>query len=87
MIHGAPQVNHLAVKPDIHLIKMPSPVAQAPHPANPLATDVGGEQRAETVPPQPHRLMADVDPALEQQVLDVPANSAEIGHTAAPPNG
>ena len=29
-------------------------------------------QRPEPVPPHPHRLVADVDPAFEQQVLHVP---------------
>lgn len=39
---------------------------------NPLATDLAGEHRAEPGPPQPHRLVADVEPSLEQQVLDIP---------------
>jgi hypothetical protein len=33
--------------------------------------DLAGEHRPKPVPPQPHRLMADVDAALEQQVLDI----------------
>ena len=33
---------------------------------------VASKQRAEPVPPHPHGLVAQVDPALEQQVLDVP---------------
>jgi hypothetical protein len=44
----------------------------AAHVLDPLPADLAGEHRAEPVPPQPHRLMADVDAALEQQVLDVP---------------
>lgn len=36
------------------------------------ATDVSGEQRAELVPPQPNRLVTDIDAALKQQVFDVP---------------
>jgi hypothetical protein len=36
-----------------------------------LLADFTGEYRAEPVPPQPHRFMADVDAALEQQILDV----------------
>jgi len=42
-----------------------------PHALNPLAADLAGEHRAEPVPPQPNRLMADVDAALEQKILDV----------------
>ena len=33
--------------------------------------DLRGEHRAEPVPPEPHRLVADIDTALEQQVLDL----------------
>ena len=42
------------------------------HAAHPLAPHLAREQRTGPVPPQPHRLMADVDPALEQQILYVP---------------
>jgi hypothetical protein len=48
----------------IHLVEVPLPLPEALHPAHPLATDVGGEQRAEAVPPVAHGLVADVDPAL-----------------------
>ena len=37
-----------------------------------LAAHFNSEHRAETVNPEPHRLMTDVDPELVQQVLDVP---------------
>ena len=33
--------------------------------------DLGGEHRAKPVPPEPDGLVADVDPALGQQILDV----------------
>ena len=38
---------------------------------HPLPSDLAGEHRTEPVPPKPHRLVADVDAALEQQILDV----------------
>jgi hypothetical protein len=34
------------------------------HPIDAFLPDLGGEHRAEAVPPEPHRLVADVDPAL-----------------------
>jgi hypothetical protein len=71
VVDRAPQVHHLAVHLDVHLIEMPSPVFEAPHAADPLPADVGGEQRTEPVPPVPHRFMTDVDAALEQEVFDV----------------
>ena len=43
-----------------------------PHAADPMSADVAGEQRPEPVPPVAHRLMADVDAALEQQVFYIP---------------
>ena len=52
---------------------MPEP----PHRAHPLTADVACEDRAEPVPPLPDRLVADVDPALEQQVLDVRKDSGK----------
>jgi hypothetical protein len=39
--------------------------------------DRGGEHRAETVPPEPHGFVADVDPALVQQVIDVAERQRE----------
>jgi hypothetical protein len=48
------------------------PMTKAAHCRNPLPSDVACKQRAEPVPPEPHRFMADVDPTLEHQVLDIP---------------
>ena len=36
----------------------------------PLA-DLGGKYRAKPVPPEPDGLVADVDPALGQEILDI----------------
>lgn len=72
VIHCAPQVVHLAVDLYVDLIEVPPPVAEAPHAADPLAPDVCREQRPEPVPPEPHRFMADIDPALEQEIFHVP---------------
>ena len=36
-----------------------------------LASDLGGDHQAEPVPPEPHRLVADVDAALVQLLIDV----------------
>ena len=34
--------------------------------------DLRGEHRTEPVPPEPYRLVADIDATLEQQILDLP---------------
>ncbi len=77
VIHGAPEVMHLAVDLHVDLIEMPPPVPEAFHPADPLAPDIGSEHRAEPVPPQPHGLVADIDAAFEQEVFDVPQRERE----------
>jgi hypothetical protein len=46
-------------------------MAEAAHPRDALSANVASEQRAEPVPPMAHRLVANVDAALEQQILDV----------------
>lgn len=47
------------------------------HPTNTLAADVRSEQWTEPGPQHPCRLAANVDAALEQQVLDVPQRQRE----------
>lgn len=37
-----------------------------------LAPDLRREHRAEAVALEPHRLLADIDPALMQQILELP---------------
>ena len=38
---------------------------------NVFATELRGEQWAEPVPPEPNRLMADIDATLVQQIFDI----------------
>ena len=71
MIDGAPEIAELAV--DLHkdLIQTPAPLRIAAHVRDASLADLCGEHRAKPVLPEPDRLMADVDPAFGQQVLDV----------------
>ena len=71
MIDGAPQIVQFAVDLHIDLVEVPSPMCAAPHAVDALASDLRGKHRTEPVPPQPDGFVADVDPALGQQVLDV----------------
>ena len=50
----------LAVAADKHRVQMPAPV-RIPMMINPALTDFRGKHRAETIPPVPYRLMADVN--------------------------
>ena len=71
LIHCSPEVVHLAVDLYVHFIEVPAPLAEASHADDLLTADVGSKQRAKPVPPVPHGFVADVDPALEQQILYV----------------
>ena len=71
VVDSPPEIAHLAVDLHVDLVKMPAPVGVGAHVLDPLPADLAGEHRAEAVPPEPHGLMADVDAALEQEILDV----------------
>jgi hypothetical protein len=51
LIDGAPQIVHLAADLDVHLLKVPVPVAKSVHSRDPLPADVRSEHRPEPVPP------------------------------------
>jgi len=71
VIDGPLDVKHFTV--DLHedLVQVPTPWRVAPV-LDTTLSDLGSEPRAKPVPPEPHRLMANTDPPLEQQVLDLP---------------
>jgi hypothetical protein len=71
MIDGAPEIAELAVDLHEHLIQMPTPLRIPAHVRYPPLSDLGSKHRAKPVPPKPDRLMADVDPALGQEILDI----------------
>src|SRR5918994_7774671 len=50
--------------------------------ANAPLAELRGEHRTEPVPPEPHRFVADIDPAFEQQILDLPQRQwiADVYH-------
>src|SRR5208337_3938519 len=66
-----PEIAEFAVDLHERLIQMPTPLRIAAHLRHPLLSDLGGKHRAKPVPPKPDHLMADVDPALGQEILDV----------------
>jgi hypothetical protein len=47
-------------------------MTETSHAADPLPADVTRKQRTKPVPPQAHSLVADVDAAFEQEILDIP---------------
>lgn len=77
VIDQASQVVRITIDLHIHPIKMPPPMAELAHPADPLARNVGGEEWAKPVLPQMQGLMAKVDPALIEPVFDIPQRQRE----------
>jgi hypothetical protein len=71
MIHCAPKVVRLAINSYEDFVQMPSPIGVGSKLLNTFLSDLGSEQRTKSVPPIPNRFMADIDPALMQQVLDI----------------
>lgn len=53
----APEVDHLAIGLQVHLIETPAPLPEAAHSADALLLAVGSEQRAEPVPQVTYRFM------------------------------
>src|ERR1700755_1801901 len=79
MVDCAPQITELAVDLHEHLIQMPAPLRIAARVRAPLLSDLGGEHRTKPVPPKTDCLVADVDPALGRQILDV-AKRQRVSH-------
>ena len=77
VIDGPPEVVRLAVDLHLRLIEIPPPVAACAHPFHTFASDLGGKHRAEPVPSEPHRLVADVDATFVEQVLDLAERQGE----------
>ena len=72
VINGPPQIVLLAVDLHKHLVEVPAPMGIDPHAVNALPSDFSGEHRAKPVPPEAHGFVAEIDPTLGQQILDVP---------------
>ena len=72
MIDGSPQIVLFAVDLHKHLVEVPAPMGIRPHAVNALPADLSGEHRPEPVPPEPHRLVAEIYPTFGQQVFHIP---------------
>lgn len=72
LIHRTPQVMQLSIDLYVNLVEVPFPLSETPRPTYPLALDIGCKERTEPVPPKSHRLVANINPALGQQVLYIP---------------
>ena len=65
VINRPPEVMRLAVDTNENLVQMPAPVGIGLA-LNPSFSDLRREYRAEPIPPEPYRLVADINATLEQ---------------------
>jgi hypothetical protein len=72
VVDGPPKVHPLAANPADHLIQVPARRRSWPTPPQ-----APGDQRPEFDGPAADRLVADLDPALRQQLLDVSKTETE----------
>jgi len=72
VIDGPPEIMPLTVDFHEHLVDVPPPVREGAQSVDAPAPDLGGEHWPKPMPPEPDRLVADVDAAFVQQVLDIP---------------
>jgi hypothetical protein len=71
VVDRTPQIVGDAVDLYEDLIEVPSPFGTAPTEGDPSLLDLSREYRSESVLPKPHGLVADIDAALGEQVLDI----------------
>ena len=71
MIHGAPEVVHLAVDLHVNLVQVPLPVRKGLHPTDPVSADLCCKHRAKSVPPITHSFVADLYAALVQKIFNI----------------
>ncbi len=72
VINGTPEIMSLAIHFHKNLVHVPLPFRESAQLLDPLSPDLGGKHRAEPVPPISDGFVADIDPALVQQVFDIP---------------
>src|SRR5450755_3361498 len=71
VIDSPPKIAEPAIDLHEHLVQMPPPLRIAAHVRETRLPDLASEHRTKSIPPEPHRLVAYVDPALGQEILDV----------------
>ena len=76
MIDSPQYIMPLAVDLHEHLIKIPAPAAGL-HSSNTPFSDLRRKHWAEPMPPESHSLMADIDAALVQQILEIAKGQRE----------
>ena len=86
MINGTPQIMLNTVDFYENLVQMPPPMCSVTSLDNTLFSDFRGKHRAKSLPPKPYCLMANIDTALSQYILNLPQREgiADIQHYCRP---
>jgi len=71
VIYRTPQIMRLAIDPHEDFVQVPTPL-RIRSSLNAMFSDLVGEHRTEAVPPEPHRLVTDINAPLKQKILDLP---------------
>jgi len=71
-VHGTPKVVRLGVDLHKHLMQVPLLVRVCLHPVCSFFSYLSRKHRAKIIPPKPNGLLADVDAAFVQQILNIP---------------
>jgi hypothetical protein len=77
MVDGAPQIAGLAGNRHEHLVHVPAPLRDLTQIAGSAFSDHACEQASKAIDPKPDALMADIDTALMEQILDVAQRERE----------
>jgi len=77
MIDRAPEIARLAVDADEHLVEMPAPFRHCSAALCSCLPYLGREHGTKSIPPEPHRFVADVNTALVQQVFNIAERQRE----------
>ena len=87
VIHSSPEIVGFTADFYQHFVQMPFPIRVSTKVLNPFPSDLRGEQRPKAIPPKPHSLMTDFDPALMQKILHIPERQGGTGRTTSPHGG
>lgn len=77
MIYCMPEVTPIAADLHGHLVDVPSPIREYPHPIDAPAPDLGREHWAKSTPSKPNRLVTDIDPTPVQRVLNTRSDNGK----------
>ncbi len=70
-IDCAPKVVLLSIYFHEHFIQMPLPIRMRTKLLNPFSLNIRSEHRTKSIPPEPHRFVADIDATFMQKIFDI----------------